>query len=130
MSTCSICKQPMAADDDCGGDCTRCMADAGDPDCIAIMYERLKRQQLTVWYGSMPESNGRQNWTAILHRKGESILDGHHFTIKRSEYPDRVRYEADRVRYLIGELDEEPDIIAYDANLHSGYVPPKEHPDG
>ncbi len=36
---CGICKTPMDQPDkpatlNCGGDCRRCMADAGDPDCI------------------------------------------------------------------------------------------------
>ncbi len=82
--------------------------------------------QLTVWYGAMPESNGKSNFTAILMRKDgqtiEGMSNGH--TIDRSEYPDRVRYEADRVRYLIGELSERPFILDYDADKHSGYVPP------
>lgn len=77
---------------------------------------------LTVWYGPMPESNGKSNFTAILMHKGGGIVDG--WTIDRSEYPDRVRYEADRVRWLIGELKERPDILAYDADKHSGYVAP------
>jgi hypothetical protein len=77
---------------------------------------------LTVWYGSMPETNGKSNFTAILHRKGECISTG--ITVARSEYPDRVRYEADRMRHLIGELQEDPCILSYDANKHSGYVPP------
>lgn len=76
--------------------------------------------QLAVWYGSMPESNGKTNWTAILHRKGEGILDG--FAIDRSEYPGRVLYAADRVRYLIGEMAERPYILNYDADEHSGYT--------
>lgn len=80
---------------------------------------------LTVWYGSMPESNGKTNWTAILYRKGgEGSLIGalsKGITISRSEYPDRVRYEADCMRHLIGELEEAPDILAYDTDLHSGY---------
>ena len=76
--------------------------------------------KLTVWYGSMPESNGKSNWTAILH--SGDITTG--MTIERSECPDRVRYEADRVRYLIGELKEEPLILDYDADKHSGYVAP------
>lgn len=81
---------------------------------------------LTVWYGDMPETNGKTNWTAILHRKGECLSTG--ITIDRSEYPDRVRYEADRMRYLIGELEDEPDILEYDADAHSGYVPPAAAP--
>ncbi|OQS40592.1 hypothetical protein [Chromobacterium haemolyticum] len=75
---------------------------------------------LTVWYGSMPESNGKANWTAILHRKDGCLSEG--FTLERSEYPGRVRYEADRVRYLIGELEIEPSILDYDGSQHSGYV--------
>ena len=79
------------------------------------------KPELTVWYGSMPESNGKANWTAILHRKGEGrCMDG--FTIDRSEYPGRVLYAADRVRYLIGEKSERPSILDYDADAHSGYV--------
>jgi hypothetical protein len=76
---------------------------------------------LAVWYGPMPESNGKTNWTAILH-KGD-IASG--MTIARSEYPDRVRYEADHVRWLIGELAVEPWILDYDADKHSGYTAPQ-----
>ena len=32
--TCRICRQTLSIEHDCGGDCTWCMADAGDPDCI------------------------------------------------------------------------------------------------
>jgi len=78
---------------------------------------------LAVWYGAMPESNGRTNWTAILHRKNEPLGDGACITIARSEYPDRVRYEADKVRYIIGELPEEPFVLDYDGDIHSGYKP-------
>ncbi|TDX14591.1 Ead/Ea22-like protein [Buttiauxella sp. BIGb0552] len=87
----------------------------------------MKRKcvELTVWYGAMPESNGKTNWTAILHRNGECLSTG--ITIYRSEYPDRVRYEADRMSHMIGELTKEPDILAYDANKHSGYTASKEH---
>jgi hypothetical protein len=90
----------------------------------APLFDRASNQpELTVWYGPMPESNGKSNFTAILMRKGASLFDGltGGITIARSEYPDRVRYEADRVRYLIGELKEEPDILDYDAEKHSGY---------
>lgn len=70
--------------------------------------------QLKVWYGSMPESNGKTNWTAMLYRADGSFMDG--FTIARSEYPDRVRYNADCVRHLIGELTEKPFILDYDGD--------------
>ena len=91
--------------------------------CRAAMLQGADgRPELTVWYGSMPESNGKTNWTAILHRKGEGIQDG--MTIDRSEYPGRVLYAADYVRYLIGEKADRPYILDYDADTHSGYVEP------
>lgn len=96
--------------------------------CRAAMLQGVEpvsqRPELTVWYGSMPESNGKTNWTAILHRKGEGrCFDG--FTIDCSEYPGRVLYAADRVRYLIGEKAERPHILDYDGEEHSGYVWPR-----
>lgn len=84
------------------------------------------RPELRVWYGAMPETNGKTNWTAMLHRKCHHPWEG--ITIDRSEYPDRVRYEADRMRHLIGELADEPDFLAYDAEAHSGYVYPGNSP--
>lgn len=70
-------------------------------------------ERLTVWFGSIPESNGKINWTAILHRG--DLTEG--FTLARSEYHDRVRYDADCVRHLLGELEIEPDILDYDGDL-------------
>lgn len=86
--------------------------------------ELAARPALTVWYGPMPESNGKSNFTAILMRKDGEFFEGitGGITIDRGEYPERVRYEADRMRYLIGELPDEPDITTYDTDLHSGYV--------
>lgn len=83
--------------------------------------EAVADEKLTVWFGSMPESNGKENWTAILYRKSGSLLGGIEdgFTLARSEYHDRVRYEADCVRHLIGELPERPGILAYDADMKS-----------
>lgn len=86
----------------------------------AMLAAAPERERLTVWEGTMPESNGKTNYTAILH-KGD-ITEG--MTIARSEYPDRVRYEADLVRWLIGERAERPWITDYDDQKHSGYVPP------
>ncbi len=81
---------------------------------------RAEGAKLAVWYGPMPESNGKSNFTAILHNG--DIATG--ITLDRSEYPHRVRYEADRARWLIGELADEPFILDYDADKHSGYVAP------
>lgn len=94
--------------------------------CAAMQGKADGNPELTVWYGAMPESNGKNNWTAILHHKGQHPWEG--ITIDRSEYPDRVRYEADRMRYLIGELADKPDILAYDADAHSGYSEPVSQP--
>lgn len=82
--------------------------------------ESKPQNPLTVWFGPMPESNGRTNWTAILMPKGGRIWDG--ITLDRSEFKDRVRYTADRVRYLLGEYEEEPDLLAYDENLQEHLV--------
>lgn len=93
---------------------------AGNQPCFSAAAPAL-----AVWYGPMPESNGKSNYTAILHRKdaiGLDLFGG--FTIARSEYPERVRYEADCVRYLIGEVEKKPFILDYDADKHSGYVTP------
>ncbi|WP_436918171.1 DUF551 domain-containing protein [Enterobacter hormaechei] len=92
-----------------------------DAMCAAMLQGADGKPELTVWYGAMPETNGKTNWTAILHRKGEGrCMNG--FTIDRSEYPGRVLYAADRVRYLIGEKSERPSILDYDADAHSGYM--------
>lgn len=63
MNNCSICKQPIAPGDDCGGDCTSCMAEAGDLECIVTMYERLKRQHLAA---SQPAAQGTV--VVVAHR--------------------------------------------------------------
>jgi hypothetical protein len=81
--------------------------------------------KLEVWYGPMPESNGKSNFTATLKRKSASMFDTDSYTFQQSEYPDRVRYEADCMRYLIGDLAERPDILDYDADKHSGYIAPQ-----
>ncbi len=93
-------------------------------DSVLSKFPVPQQNDLAVWYGPMPESNGKTNWTAILYRKNHDCLMGgigDGYTIDRSEYPDRVRYEADRVRYLIGELKEAPFILDYDDKKHSGY---------
>ena len=102
------------------------MKEAYDACRSAMLQGADGKPELTVWYGSMPETNGKTNWTAMLHRKGQHPWEG--ITIERSEHPDRVRYKSDRMRHLIGELSEEPDILEYDADAHSGYVKPGNSP--
>jgi len=77
---------------------------------------------LKVWVGEMPESNGKTNYTAILYT--DDITTG--ITIARSEYPDRVRYEADSFLHMIGQRAEKPCITEYDTEKHSGYKGPKQ----
>lgn len=103
----------------------RAYVDADRASRAALSTGRLGGEALTVWFGSMPESNGKANWTAILYRKGDSLLGGIEdgFTIARSEYHDRVRYDADCVRHLIGELPTRPDILAYDGDMKSPPAP-------
>lgn len=103
--------------------------------CEKGTYDQFKNHQLfrtrhlqgmatplKVWEGEMPESNGKTNYTAILYT--DDMTEG--MTIARSEYPDRVRYEADQVRWLIGQIAERPCIVDYDSEKHSGYKGQKE----
>lgn len=121
-----VLKMTACDDEGCGQNNCSCMARYAR--ILAAIELPPDPRELTVWYGKMPESNGRENWTAILRPKAgdhmHGLMDG--FCFARSEYHDRVRYEADRMRWIIGELTEKPDILAYDAGLHSGYV---ERPD-
>lgn len=65
----------------------------------------------------MPESNGKRNWTVMLCRADSTLFDDSAVTFERTEYYDRARYEADRLRYLIGETDKQPDLWDYDPDI-------------
>ena len=72
--------------------------------------------RLTVRLQSFPESNGKRNWTALLVRV--DAWDGligncGGITIDRGEFWNRVAYEAERAKFLIGERDTEPFILDY-----------------
>lgn len=72
--------------------------------------------KLTVVIRSFPESNGKRNWTAMLVRvDGFDKLIGNAggITIARGELWNRVAYEAECTRLLIGERDTEPHILDY-----------------
>ena len=92
-----------------------------------LLAASVVKHPLTVWEGAMPESNGKSNFTVILHTG--DISEG--ICVYRSEYPDRARYEADCFRHLIGDpaFPEKPFILDYDADKHSGYVKPQPQPD-
>jgi hypothetical protein len=71
---------------------------------------------LTVRLVSYPESNGKRNWTAMFARiqPWDGLIgNAGGVTIGRGEYWNRVAYEAERARFLIGERTTEPGIWAY-----------------
>ena len=74
------------------------------------------RPRLTVWLTNFPESNGKRNWTAMFVRTEPwDGLRGNAggITIARGEFWNRVAYEAERAKFLIGERDTEPHIRDY-----------------
>lgn len=79
--------------------------------------------QLTVRLTSFPESNGRRNWTALLIRTDPEwrglIGNCGGITIDRGEYWNRVAYEAECARFLIGERDTEPYILDYGDDIQT-----------
>jgi hypothetical protein len=69
---------------------------------------------LKVWFGPMPESNGKANWTATLYRDTGDKWDfskGH--VLYQGEHKERARYSADCIRFMIGELDKDPNPLDY-----------------
>jgi len=77
---------------------------------------------LTVVIVSYPESNGKRNWTALLKRvEPFDGLIGNNggITIAHGEYYNRVAYAADRARFLIGEMSDEPHIVDYAEDVHT-----------
>jgi hypothetical protein len=81
-----------------------------------VEQEVLPQPRLTVRLTSFPESNGKRNWTALLVRVdkwGGLIGNCGGITIAHGELWNRVAYEAERAKLLIGERDSEPDIMDY-----------------
>lgn len=77
---------------------------------------------LTVRLCSFPESNGKRNWTAMLVRKtpwGGLVGNCGGITIAHGELWNRVAYEAECARALIGERDTEPHILDYGDDIHT-----------
>lgn len=76
--------------------------------------------RLTVRLTSFPESNGKRNWTALLVRvdKFDGLVGNcGGITIARGEYWNRVAFEAERAKFLIGERDTEPFILDYGKDI-------------
>ncbi len=79
-------------------------------------HPQPKREHLTVRLISFPETNGKTNWTAMFVRTrpwdGLTSNSGG-ITIDRGEFWNRVAYNAERARFLLGERATEPSIMAY-----------------
>lgn len=72
--------------------------------------------RLTVRLVSFPESNGKRNWTAQLVRVGGFdglVGSAGGITVAHGELWNRVAFEFERTRYLLGERDSEPYILDY-----------------
>lgn len=84
--------------------------------------------ELIVGFGSMPESNGRENWTVRLIRRKDIDpnqpinAEANAFQLFRSEFKDRMRYEADCLRFFLEQTDKKPNILDYDADLCSDFA--------
>lgn len=84
--------------------------------------EKEKQPRLTVKLLSFPESNGRRNWTALLVRteKWDGLIGNcGGISIARGELWNRVAYEAECAKLLIGERDTAPDILDYGDDIET-----------
>lgn len=91
-------------------------AAVGAPLVRPVGPQATMQPRLTVRLQSFPESNGKRNWTALLVRV--DAFDGligncGGITVAHGELWNRVAYEAERARFLIGERDTEPWILDY-----------------
>ena len=93
------------------------------PAVVGPLDGRVRPQpRLTVCLQSFPESNGKRNWTAMLVRVNEwdgLIGNCGGITIDRGEFWNRVAYEAERAKLLIGERDTEPHILDYGDDINT-----------
>lgn len=72
--------------------------------------------EFTVRLVSYPESNGKRNWTAQFVRKGGFdglVGTGVGITFSHGELWNRVAFDFERARFLLGERDTEPFILDY-----------------
>lgn len=74
--------------------------------------------ELTVVLFKMPESNGKKNWQAYFRRKNPEGFKGlvgsmGGICIAWGEAWNRVAYEAERARFLLGERTTQPNLMEY-----------------
>ena len=78
--------------------------------------------RLTVRLTSFPESNGKRNWTALLVREekwGGLIGNAGGISVARGELWNRVAYESECARFLLGLRDTEPFILDYGDDIET-----------
>ena len=82
----------------------------------SVLEDAAQQPRLTVRLTAFPESNGKQNWTALLVRadKWDGLIGNcGGISLARGELWNRVAYAAECARFLIGERDTEPFILDY-----------------
>lgn len=88
----------------------------------AAQQDAKGQPRLTVRLTSFPESNGKRNWTALLVREekwGGLIGNAGGLTVARGELWNRVAYEAERTRFLLGQRGTEPFILDYGDDIET-----------
>lgn len=96
----------------CDSECLYTAPQAAD----SVLEDAARQPQLKVRLTAFPESNGKQNWTALLVRSepwGGLVGNCGGISLARGELWNRVAYEAECARFLIGERDTEPCILDY-----------------
>lgn len=91
-------------------------------DIIGEALTAPRLQELTARVLSFPESNGKRNWTAMIVRKekwGGLVGNCGGVTIARGELWNRVAYQAECARLLLGERETQPDILDYGADIET-----------
>lgn len=80
--------------------------------------------ELKVVLFKMPESNGKRNWQAYFKRKNDPDFNGlvgsmGGICISWGECWNRVAYEAERARFLIGDRSNEPNLMQYGDDVNT-----------
>lgn len=88
-----------------------------------ILAEDKLQPELIVVLVSFPETNGKKNWTAQFRRADKTWkgLPGNcgGITFSAGEYWNRVAYDFERARYLLGQRELEPSIIDFAKDITS-----------
>jgi hypothetical protein len=86
----------------------------------ALSGHTINKPQLTVRVVSRPESNGKRNWSAEFVRTTPFhglVGSAGAISICVGECWNRVAYEAERARVLLGERESEPLILDYGSDI-------------